>query len=313
MAVSNTGTAHGKLLLFGEHAVVYGHPALGITLPLSTTVTLSSTDTPRKLDDACQILDRFITHMSDEVQQRWDAPSQNVQITSNVPMGQGFGSSAALTGAAARALLAPDSEAELIWQQAHAAERAFHGRPSGVDTTLALAEGLTAFQPQTQGMPISSPLPAGPFTLVVGSLPRKENTKALIAQAHARRQANTEATDHLEQLGVLAATVIDQLPQQRDAAAWLGNRAQAAQARLSALGLSTPELDRLIDSAGEIGATGGKLSGAGGGGAFILFCPDAHVADTVAHSLQRPESTASPVAHHVYAYRWTGTRLESIG
>ncbi len=309
-----SGQAHGKLLLFGEHAVVYGHPALGFTLPLTTRLSWISAE--RKVDhEYIRLMESLLSHLGPEAQQLWESHHWQVQMTSDVPVGGGLGSSAALTGAAARLLgqgLTPHPSEERLWQMAHQAERLFHGRPSGVDTTLALGRGLTIFDPRG---PHTSPCLPCPFALVVGTVPRQSNTRALIQQVHQAYHDPCQPTrEGIEALGRIAREAITSLGRGlTDVSAYLGRYALDAHQILKTLGLSTPELDQLLEVGCRAGADGGKLSGAGGGGAWVLFCADGENAKNVARSLREYVREAGKGDKMpLWSYQWTGRDLLEV-
>ncbi len=303
-----TGQAHGKLLLFGEHAVVHGFPALGLTLPFSTCLKLSHPEKNKKptspsSSQDIERLETLVSYMGQKAQALWKQWPWHVQIRSNVPMACGLGSSAALTGALARTL-AQDASPRMIWHMAHQAEHYFHGRPSGVDTALALGNGLIAVTPMAHELPELRPCSAGPFAMVVGTVPRERSTRDLVSQVRHQVQTDRRRTlAILEELGQLALwpDAFD------DAFAILGRRANQAQILLHRLGLSTPALDRGLQTGLSAGACGGKLSGAGGGGAFILFCENRASATEVAGAIG-PDCTCQPSI-----YKWDGHALLATG
>ena len=307
-----TGQAHGKLLLFGEHAVVHGFPATGLTLPLSTRIHLScDPDLRPDTENQAGVVEPLIPYMGPEVLGLWHKHDWHVRVESDVPMGCGLGSSAALTGALARAwaLGLPHLAAQDTWRMAHQAERYFHGKPSGVDTTLALGQGLVTCQRVTTSMLKTEPCDIGPFALVVGVLPRTRTTRDLVQQVNHQLKTKPDATQAiLAELGDLAV-----LPSVTERV-WtvLGDRANRAQILLQRLGLSTPPLDQTLDTGLAAGACGGKLSGAGGGGAFVLFCQNTDSAKEVARALgTQPASENSVDPLHVSIYHWDGHALRA--
>ncbi len=303
-----SGQAQGKLLLFGEHAVVHGFPALGLSLPSHTNVRLSLPDqdignVPLPRSDHTELIHTLVSYMGKEAQALWRQFPWHVQIQSNVPMACGLGSSAALTGALARTL-AQDASPQTIWHMAHQAEQHFHGQPSGVDTALALGNGLMAVTPVAHQLPELRSCAAGPFAVVVGTVPRERSTRDLVSQVRHQVETDRHRTlAILEQLGHLALRP----DAMNDAFAILGDRANQAHTLLQRLRLSTPALDRGLQTGLLAGAYGGKLSGAGGGGAFILFCEDLASANQVAVSIG-PDCTCQPSI-----YQWNGHRLVAAG
>ncbi|MCF7972764.1 MAG: mevalonate kinase [Phycisphaerae bacterium] len=301
------GQAHGKLLLFGEHAVVHGFPALGLTLPLRTQVCLSpDSDIPLNGPDHASLVARLVPYMGPGALHLWRSQTWHVRVDSNVPMGCGLGSSAALTGALARAVAhgMTEKRPESIRRMAHQAERHFHGRPSGVDTALALGEGLVTFHRIDAAVLKTEPCTIGPFAMVVGTLPRTHSTRDMVNHIQDQLASNRDTTlARLSRLGSLAV-----LPDVTESA-WtlLGDRANEAHTLLRSLGVSTPALDRALSIGRAAGACGGKLSGAGGGGAFVLFCKDV----TCARQVELAVTQSSEC--HTHTYQWDGQGLVTTG
>lgn len=266
------GSAKGKLLLFGEHAAVYGYPAIGI--PLASTLSLSLTETP---NNAPSLGEQFpqIAVLFPELNKR---SKLYLEIQSEIPIGCGFGSSGALCVALARALR-KDAPPEEIWAIAHELEKTFHGNPSGIDTGLSCLERPCIFtKTDTKTLPsvrfIEEPLPP----IVFGFVPRKTTTAELV---NGLRQRYREAQKRIEELGEIA----EEAKMHLGSAEKMGALANAAHERLQSLSLSTPELDALLTRGRACGATGGKLSGAGGGGAYILFAKNREEARSIAWQL----------------------------
>ncbi len=292
------GVGHAKLLLFGEHAAVHGHPAVGLSLSETTVAEVVLEPRPgwrlpggragaRGGKDALLVQMLSLLHGL----ARGPGPGGGqARFTSDIPPGLGFGSSAALCAAAAAALGAKSAGTAQLWAWAHEAERLFHGTPSGIDTGLALLDGLYLFQPQPPGLPAARRLAGLPLDLVVGAVPRHGDTGELVRGLRERVSGGDHgAAGSLRELGRIARQAADLLngPGEREKRlARLGELANAAQVLLAGQGLSTAELDGLLKEGKACGALGGKLSGAGGGGAFFLVCPRADSAERIAARLR---------------------------
>ncbi len=289
------GVGRAKLLLFGEHSAVYGSPASGISLPLTTEIRLTETrhrtyrlygvdreDIPE--------FNRLITFIDDQIDSgEIDLPYPSdcdIELSSAVPKSRGLGSSAALSAALAQSLLKlhasskgcyeiEQDETHRLLETSNHIERFFHGTPSGIDTRLALGSGVLALYPNPPGIPVAHELSGPILTLVVGSTKREGSTKSLVASIRARMQnTDRETTASIDALGALAAESIELLSSSATTPKEIGATANRAQKHLRALGLSTPTIDTLLETGLSAGAAGGKLSGAGGGGAFYLVARD---------------------------------------
>ncbi len=293
------GEAFGKLLLFGEHAAVHGYPAVGVSLPESTVARVDGPRMPEWNLEALSAPDRetveaILLQMEGLIPGLAARGRCSVRIESGVARSAGFGSSAALCGALARALLshaggAAPAQPQEAWQIAHSAEGIFHGTPSGVDTGLALLGGTCVFQPDPPGLPAWSRIVHPRLWLVVGALPRDASCGELVG-AVSRRIASGDAlaVACMNALGGYAEQAAGAL---RDAsgemAATIGRLAGDAHAALRRLGLSTPALEQVLETGKAAGAMGGKVSGAGAGGAFFLVAGDAGSAGAIAARVQK--------------------------
>ncbi len=319
------GVGHAKLLLFGEHAAVHGHPAVGLSLSETTVAELILEEGPEwrlpgrgagARGEKGRLLARMLSRLHELA--RGPGPGGGkARFTSGIPPGLGFGSSAALCAAAASALGAGSAGTEALWAWAHEAERLFHGTPSGIDTGLALLDGLYLFQPAPPGLPAARRLSGLPLDLVVGAVPRHGDTGTLVAGLRLKVAAGdrraAEALDELGRIARRAADLLDGSGEREGRLAGLGELANAAQLLLSGQGLSTAELDGLLGEGLSCGALGGKLSGAGGGGAFFLICPRADSAVRIAARLRAAARRAGlPTAGTIRALSyWPGSPLSS--
>lgn len=277
--------ARGKLLLFGEHAAVFGYPAVGITLSAALRVALipgGEWSTP-------EISHPDLTALLHRLEEETSIPAGELHISSDLPLRSGFGSSAALTVACAR--LSGVSTPEDVWRLAHRWEHIFHGTPSGIDTGLSALEGAWMFQRtpgvevSPDGLPQAQAITLPELHLVVGSVPRTVDTRALISHVRDMRTAQPAETNTiLQKLGEIA-TAVGTTGLSENAQAF-GEAATEAQRLLDALGVVSDEVAAILSAGIVAGALGGKMSGAGGGGAFFLVCPDAAGAAQVMAALQ---------------------------
>lgn len=260
MAQIGSGRGFGKLILCGEHAVVYGHPALAFAVDRSTTVQIA--DAPGARTVHCPVQDPRLATVLDSL---LPAEGLSVTIGSELPIGRGMGSSAALAVALVRACRewrgGPPPSAHEVFDEAMPIERLFHGNPSGLDVAVAAHGGFLWFQ---RGPPVVlEPITVEPrWRVVVLDTGAVGNTRELVAGVAARRPAVDPA---LERIGALVGEARGCLADPHA----LGELLTENHVLLSSIGVSTPEIDALVNLATDHGAYGAKLSGAGGGGVVI--------------------------------------------
>jgi mevalonate kinase len=266
-----TGSGHGKVILLGEHAVVHGHPALAMAIDRTVTVEVRpgagvvTGVLAGRLDDDSTTA-RAVQAVATALGRPMDF---DLEVTSDVPLRSGLGSSAAFSVALVRALTGQAGWAPEVEVLAMRAERLFHGNPSGVDVALAARGGVGTFTRAAGFVPVS----ARALTLIVGLSGEPRDTAARVAEVAGRLVSDPRSTRlHLGELGMLAtagtrALVAGDL-------ATLGGVMDVAHDHLVALALSTDRLDAMVAAARAAGAIGAKLTGAGGGGAMIALAPD---------------------------------------
>ncbi|MEO8554448.1 MAG: mevalonate kinase [Kofleriaceae bacterium] len=278
----------GKIILLGEHAVVYGYPALAAALdrgvrigavptPAGGTLRVDIPSWSVKLTvDDDHPLALALGAIADTL--ALGRPSVTLVGEAQIPPGAGLGASAAFAVAISRALVdfrdrriaasggstMPATIGE-ITAAANASEQLIHGRASGVDVALAASGGIGVFR-KASGL---RPLQAG-LRVLVGPSGAQRSTAAMVERV-ATACASSPDDPRLHELGTLTDTGTIALLQ-GDLAA-LGTAMDRSHALLGELGVSTPLLDGLCEAARRVGAYGAKLTGAGGGGAVIAIAP----------------------------------------
>lgn len=185
-----------------------------------------------------------------------------------------------------------------MWLGAHEREKVFHGTPSGADTGLATHAGIgfLSWEQAGGGLPSYEPLPAAELHLVVAAVPRRGNTRAHVAAIGERVQSGDTATrEALRRLGQCSRQARSLLLQPRLSAADLGAVADVAHRLLAELGLVDRPQEHLLRAGRTAGACGGKLSGAGGGGAFFLVCDDTATAARVLAAIRDRAAVAAHI------------------
>lgn len=290
------GSSHAKLILLGEHSVVYGQPAIAIPLPdLAMHVRIEERQVGQlimapnyqgPLDDLTeayegvrQLISRLLTFFGQP-----NLPFL-LRINSNIPQERGMGSSAATAIAITRAFFAffqrplPDAT---LQKWANVEEAITHGSPSGIDVATAAHDLPVWFVKQEPVRPLDMRFHG---TLIIADTGIHGQTG--LAVSVVREQIQTEPVttqNHLDALGHLATDAKEALA--TDDLLKLGRTMNEAQAHLSALGVSHPKLDQLIRAARKAGALGAKLTGGGVGGAMFALADSPQQVVTITTALE---------------------------
>jgi hydroxymethylglutaryl-CoA reductase len=283
---SATGEASGKVILLGEHAVVYDRHALALPLPGAVRVEIAERDSGINLEvPDWDISDDWvaggkvpdgaaavITLIMQEL--KVDDRGFDIRVNSKIPIGVGLGSSAAFAVAAIRAFCAllgvtrTDIEVDRL---AFRCERLTHGNPSGVDNNLATF-GEPVLYSRTAGTRTRPLQLAEPPPIVVASSSVRGSTLEMVEGVSKRFKMNetlyTTIFDEIDEMSIAGATALRERDYQL-----LGALMNVCHGYLNAIEVSTPELEAMVAIAREAGAVGAKLTGAGGGGSIVALCP----------------------------------------
>ena len=291
------GTSHAKIILMGEHSVVYGQPAIALPLPsVQLSVTLSSRqdnqriiksryyhgsleNLPSSMIGIKKLIDTLSARFNDQ-ETGWD-----LKIESQLPAKRGMGSSAASAIAIIRAFFDYYDEPldrTLLLQLADVEEQITHRSPSGLDAATVSSDKPLFYVKGRIGVPIEMNLDA---SLVIADTGKKGATKeAILAVKDELKNNNEKAEEHIKHLGELVNQTKDYLAQ--NDIVKLGDALNFAQTDLAALNVSDPSLDHLIHVARDNGALGAKLTGGGRGGCMIALMQTAMGARRLASILK---------------------------
>jgi len=285
-----------KVTLFGEHAVVYGYPAVAAAVPKFVEVSMRfrgsgsftiSFESPYfrasvnrvvlpRLEVSVEVLDveKFVAYvrkaieMCSSVVGGLDA-GLDVKIVSEVPPSIGLGTSASVSIATLMACLElhgvklrRDEIAELGWR----IEYEVQGAASPMDTATVALGGVRLIDPKS----LRHELLRDELDVLVGFIPRRGTTAALVNRVKVLRDRFPNVVESV--MECIARVVRDSVDAvRRGDVETLGLLANVNHGLLHALGVVPEEMDRVLHGLRKAGALGAKVSGAGGGGAFIAF------------------------------------------
>ncbi|HET6725550.1 MAG TPA: hydroxymethylglutaryl-CoA reductase, degradative [Gammaproteobacteria bacterium] len=294
-ANAKTGTAseeeyaagHGKVILLGEHAVVYNRHAIAAPVPLAirarvedsgegTTFMIPRWGIEQRLNRGVEHPGSFLQSLGMILEKFGigDRPLR-IQVYPNVPRAMGLGGSAALAVAVIRAL---DRHCRLnlsdddICQLSYECEKVAHGTPSGIDNTVATYGRTLLYRrgepPLVKPLKLNEPLP-----LVIGLSGVESLTAKMVARVRRAWERNKtlyeRIFDDIDALTLQGMAAIEAHDLEQ-----LGELMNICQGQLNALQVSSWEIEELIQVARDNGAVGAKLTGGGGGGSMIALCPD---------------------------------------
>src|SRR5580704_12311216 len=248
------GAACGKVILLGEHAVVYGVPAIAVGIDRGARATAEPlADGPSTLhvrgwdirvheDQKDRDLARAFRAVLDHAREGGRDVRVAVEAEADLPPGAGLGCSAALGVAVARAVDAGAAEAHVA-ARAMAWERVFHGNPSGVDAAVAAMGGCIYFK---KGEPIQPLRVRTNITLCVGHSGMASSTKAMV-EAVARLRARRPEVVEKAFEGIRALVQNAKLALEAGDKFALGRLMDLNQMLLSGLFVSSEEIERMCD------------------------------------------------------------------
>jgi mevalonate kinase len=279
-----SASAPGKIILFGEHAVVYGRPALAAPVTqLQTDVEVRDAARPGVHLEAPAIrlkaelkklqpdhpLAAIINTLSAALGIS-ALPPLDIKINSTIPVASGLGSGAAVSVALIRALSAhlgqplPDEEVNKL---AFEIEKLHHGTPSGIDnTTVTYAEPVYF----VKGQPVERLRVGAAFTIVIADTGLPAPTKRSVADVRKLWEADKAGWERVfDRIGEIAREARAAIEGGNIAA--LGPLMDENHFWLRELTVSSPEMDHLVAAAWSAGAEGAKVSGGGRGGNMIAL------------------------------------------
>jgi len=276
-------TAPGKIYLFGEHAVVYGEPAIACAVELRTRVKVkSSAKISISSDIGTTGLDFEMHPYVSMAIQKMGSQEISVEISSDIPVGSGLGSSAAVTVATLTAInieCGQGYDLDTIAQMAHEIEKEVQGAASPTDTFVSTFGGVIEIPSRKRLNLLDCGIVIG--NTGKGASPKK--TSKLVKQVAMLKEEYPDSINPIiKTIGSFAKHGEIMVTQKKYQA--LGKLMNVNHGLLDALGVSTQELSALVYAARNAGAYGAKLTGAGGGGCMVALSDSQ---DEVAHAIEK--------------------------
>lgn len=291
-----TGIGTAKMILCGEHAVVYGEPA--ISVPFTQAVVTTNVEASIKtkfssaffsgdLEDMPDFLLGIKALVVDVLKEIGQGENVSIHVTSGVPIGRGLGSSAAVATSIARGLykyFKRELESKKLLSIVNTAEKIAHGNASGVDAITVVSEKPVWYERdrKLEIMHFSKKI-----TFVVADTGVPSETRAAVADVQKLYQKNQAEIDQIiRTLGNISREIKTYLEGNADTIK-IGDAMNRAQNYLETLTVSDSSLENLIKVARNNGADGAKLTGGGRGGCIIAVAKNQEIAEKITKALHK--------------------------
>lgn len=278
--VEVTASAPGKMIVLGEHSVVYGKPAIALAIDRRFYCRVSRNDSMYL--NGRRVPSYVHPHIKSVIT-RNGMQGVSMEASTDIPTSSGLGSSAALsasTSLAVRTLMGRPTDVESIAMDAFDAEWTAQGRASPIDSsTSAHGGGIALNCPEGIGNPLwrisrdgrswnVSEIDVPEMTFVVGYTGIRAPTGPIVEKVRKYKEHSRFASDIIDEIGIITLQGMNAI-RRRDKED-LGELMTRDHKLLSILGVSCNELNKLVNSALPY-AYGAKLTGSGGGGSMIAL------------------------------------------
>jgi len=300
MKMTGEGIGFGKAILFNEHFVVYGVPAIVSAIGKYTVAKIESLDIPEvKLEDNRDATPKY---KEEKLQQQKDSLNRilkamnietskhglKIELSGNLYAASGIGASAASCVAIAKALsehfnlnLSDDEINDIAFE----GEKGYHGTPSGIDNTASTFGGLIWFEKGGNNVIERITLPSS-IEIVIGNTGKVADTAAAVAGVKERKEKYPDRYNDIFERAKNIAFIARRAFNDEDFEE-VGKLMNENHKLLQQIEVSSRELDFLVDVARENGAFGAKLTGGGLGGNMIALTPGKDLQERVANAIEK--------------------------
>ena len=295
------GVGFGKVILFNEHFVVYGIPAVASAIGAKTTASVDRSpgaghelkderpETPgykaEKFQQQKESLDTMLKFMKVDTEHN----RYTITLGGDLIAASGVGASAASCAAIARAFsqeLGLNFSDEKVNEAAYEGEKGYHGTPSGIDNTAATYGGLIWYRREGSSQLTERMRLRKPVEIVMGNTGKVSDTKSVVAGVRQRKEKEPEKYARLfqnaDRLARAARKELENFNLEL-----VGAYMNENHKLLQEIGVSSKELDVLVDLARDKGALGAKLTGTGMGGYMVALTPGQELQNRVAGEIAR--------------------------
>jgi len=295
------GIGFGKVILFNEHFVVYGLPAIASAIGTKTMALVErrpgsgvelKDNRPEtkgykaeKFGQQKESLDHMLKFMNIDTKNS----AFTVALAGDLLAASGVGASAASCAAIARAFsqeLSLDYSDEKVNEIAYEGEKGYHGTPSGIDNTAATFGGLIWYKREGTSHLMERMKLRKPVEIVMGNTGLVADTKLVVGGVKERKERDPERYARIfknaEQLARDARRQLESFNLEK-----VGSQMDANHLLLQQIEVSCPELDTLVDLARDNGALGAKMTGTGKGGYMVALTPGKELQERVAKAIEK--------------------------
>ncbi|MHA1791453.1 MAG: mevalonate kinase [Promethearchaeota archaeon] len=285
----------GKIILAGEHAVVHGHPAIVSSISLKTKMSITPSnkqlfeinlkdlnmsiiaDSHEKLLDKTKSLFPIYNKILELIPVDTTKMKNgfSLEVSSEIPRSAGLGSSATICACLVNMLARYHGvhlTKEELLEKSKDAEKLFHSNPSGIDTTATIQGGAFLFEQGTIKEVINDGIHLNGHLIIVNTNISR-NTKELVQSVgNLLKERPRFVQERFDKISKVVMDIWNMIKSRKMDIEFFGKKMLENQGYLRDIGVSNSFIDNLIERCLKIGATGGKITGAGGGGCLIIAC-----------------------------------------